>query len=99
MSVDTVTSYIPHLPTPLAVALCALPVVYAYTSSKQKKALPPGPKPLPLIGNVLDVPKEAAWKVFKEWGHEYGVYYPTLFYSIPIFLGLRLWVTDEVVLD
>ncbi|KAI0088547.1 cytochrome P450 [Irpex rosettiformis] len=72
MNTETVTSYIPHLPTPLAVALCALPVVYAYTSSRQKKALPPGPKPLPLIGNVLDVPREAAWKVFKEWGHQYG---------------------------
>lgn len=34
--------------------------------------LPPGPKGLPFIGNVLDFPKEFAWKRFVEWGSRYG---------------------------
>jgi hypothetical protein len=68
---DSSVSFLPHLPAPLALALCALPVAYAFTKHT-KQNLPPGPKPLPLIGNILDVPKEAAWKVFQEWGHQYG---------------------------
>ncbi|KAF8904750.1 cytochrome P450 [Gymnopilus junonius] len=40
---------------------------------------PPGPKPLPLIGNVNDVPREVPWKVFQEWGRKYGdiIYFHT----------------------
>ena len=39
--------------------------------------LPPGPKPVFLIGNLLDVPRptDAAWKVYAEWGKKYGMYY------------------------
>ncbi|KAF8143310.1 cytochrome P450 [Mycena galopus ATCC 62051] len=34
--------------------------------------LPPGPKGIPLIGNVLDMPKSHAWKTFAQWGDIYG---------------------------
>lgn len=34
--------------------------------------LPPGPKGWPIIGNILDFPKEYAWKRFVEWGSRYG---------------------------
>ncbi|KAJ6540312.1 cytochrome P450 [Mycena capillaripes] len=34
--------------------------------------LPPGPKGIPLIGNVLDMPKSYAWKTFAQWGDIYG---------------------------
>ncbi|KAJ6573817.1 cytochrome P450 [Mycena vulgaris] len=34
--------------------------------------LPPGPKGLPLIGNVLDMPKSHNWKTFAHWGDIYG---------------------------
>ncbi|KIJ70482.1 hypothetical protein HYDPIDRAFT_23584 [Hydnomerulius pinastri MD-312] len=33
---------------------------------------PPGPKPIPIIGNLLDMPKEKPWETFLEWGKEYG---------------------------
>ncbi|TFK53786.1 cytochrome P450 [Heliocybe sulcata] len=29
---------------------------------------PPGPKPSPIIGNLLDVPKKDSWKTYKSWG-------------------------------
>ncbi|KAK1231056.1 hypothetical protein PQX77_005832 [Marasmius sp. AFHP31] len=35
-------------------------------------ALPPGPKGLPLVGNVLDMPNGQEWKTFAEWGRTYG---------------------------
>lgn len=34
--------------------------------------LPPGPKGLPLIGNVLDMPTEKEWETFAHWGDVYG---------------------------
>ncbi|KAF9790925.1 cytochrome P450 [Thelephora terrestris] len=33
---------------------------------------PPGPKPLPLIGNVLDVPLSSPWLVYTQWAKRYG---------------------------
>jgi hypothetical protein len=34
--------------------------------------LPPGPKPLPLIGNLLDLPTGEVWKTYREWEKLYG---------------------------
>ncbi|KAF9050869.1 cytochrome P450 [Hymenopellis radicata] len=35
--------------------------------------LPPGPKGLPVIGNILDMPTEGKdWLTYAEWGHKYG---------------------------
>lgn len=36
--------------------------------------LPPGPKPLPLLANLLDVPNTMPWKTYTEWSHKYGTY-------------------------
>ena len=33
---------------------------------------PPGPKPLPLIGNILDMPTSDEWEKAVEWGQQYG---------------------------
>lgn len=35
--------------------------------------LPPGPKPLPLIGNVLDMPKYHEWYTYQDWNKKYGL--------------------------
>lgn len=35
-------------------------------------SLPPGPKGLPIIGNVLDMPSEKDWLTFAHWGDIYG---------------------------
>ena len=38
------------------------------------KHLPPGPKPLPVIGNILDVPKSFPWLGFHDMCKQYGEY-------------------------
>lgn len=41
--------------------------------SKGKRApYPPGPKPLPLIGNALDFPSEKFAQSYAEWGQKYN---------------------------
>lgn len=36
------------------------------------KPVPPGPRPLPLIGNLFNVPKTYQWKTFAEWSTRAG---------------------------
>jgi hypothetical protein len=39
---------------------------------RQPLSLPPGPKGLPLVGNVADMPTQHEWKTFAEWARKYG---------------------------
>ncbi|KAJ7226387.1 cytochrome P450 [Mycena rebaudengoi] len=34
--------------------------------------LPPGPRKLPLVGNLLDIPADFAWEKYMEWSKEYN---------------------------
>ncbi|EGN97597.1 hypothetical protein SERLA73DRAFT_75262 [Serpula lacrymans var. lacrymans S7.3] len=36
------------------------------------KPLPPGPPPLPIVGNALAIDAAAPWKAYMEWGKTYG---------------------------
>jgi hypothetical protein len=33
---------------------------------------PPGPRPLPIVGNILDIPKDFSWLTYAQFSKKYG---------------------------
>lgn len=57
-------------------ALFALTLYYVYTFYKKRSQLPPGPLPLPIVGNLLSLRNLDRWEVqFNEWKQKYGNVY------------------------
>jgi hypothetical protein len=48
-------------------SLIVLGIILFAWSNKRKEKLPPGPGGLPILGNLLQIPKDRAWLVFSEW--------------------------------
>ncbi|KAH6919267.1 cytochrome P450 [Coprinopsis sp. MPI-PUGE-AT-0042] len=55
-----------------AIAGLALLQAARAASKRNRLPLPPGPKGLPLIGNLLDIPQIKPWRVYNEWAEQYG---------------------------
>ena len=45
---------------------------YNLTTKKRAAPYPPGPKGLPLLGNIADLPQTQPWDTFSKWGETYG---------------------------
>ncbi len=52
-------------------------ISWLYSTPKRRPSLPlpPGPKPLPLLGNLFDVPQEKPWITYMGWSRSYGMLY------------------------
>ncbi|EGO24642.1 hypothetical protein SERLADRAFT_408541 [Serpula lacrymans var. lacrymans S7.9] len=53
-------------------ALAALGAFLIRHLLRSKHSPPPGPKPLPFIGNIFDVPTDKPWLTFVNWKAKYG---------------------------
>jgi len=63
------------IPPHLALILGTLGVFVVYWRNGQRRGreLPPGPKKLPFIGNLLSMPRRVEWETFVKWGKEYSL--------------------------
>ncbi|KAF7791631.1 hypothetical protein EIP86_002650 [Pleurotus ostreatoroseus] len=63
-------------PASTVAALFAATVLYVLFKvlrfRRMRALMPPGPPGLPVLGNVLQVPKEQAFRQFADWGNTYG---------------------------
>ncbi|GAB1319838.1 Cytochrome P450 monooxygenase psoD [Madurella fahalii] len=79
----------------LAIVGVALLVVHQYIN---RSRLPPGTRPLPgprnlpFIGRVHDIPADGAWLKFYEWSKQYGP-----IYQMEIFGTVHVWISSEAV--
>ncbi|OJJ45278.1 hypothetical protein ASPZODRAFT_69621 [Penicilliopsis zonata CBS 506.65] len=47
-------------------------LVYRHLFSKPTYSLPPGPKPLPIVGNILDMVRSTPMDMFTQWHQKFG---------------------------
>ena len=45
---------------------------------------PPGPRPLPVVGNLFDTPTEYDWLTYSDWAKKYGKFFGTLEFALVI---------------
>ncbi|CCM01198.1 uncharacterized protein FIBRA_03246 [Fibroporia radiculosa] len=66
-----------------------------WTTNQEKGRLPPGPRGLPFVGNLLDLPSSYAYKTFTEWGEKWGdIISLTLFGQPIVILNSMKHVTE-----
>lgn len=71
------------------VVVMLLALLPRFIRRKPLAQLPPGPKGLPFIGNLLDMPSEKEWLTFAQWGDAWGEWLlePAKSSSLTVFLG------------
>jgi len=55
----------------VAIAI-SLSIYWILWRHQKKLPYPPGPRPLPLIGNVHQLPDKLRYQTYAEWGKKYG---------------------------
>lgn len=78
----------------IAAAVLACTVFKRLSNRNKELPYPPGPKPLPLIGNIRDIPLASPWITYTEWAKTYGRLH--VWHSIPLYLFLLLFPIGDI---
>ncbi|KAJ7118254.1 cytochrome P450 [Mycena epipterygia] len=46
--------------------------LHSRLTTRSKLPLPPGPRKLPIVGNIFDLPKDFQWETYKDWSRQYN---------------------------
>ncbi|KAK7041957.1 hypothetical protein VNI00_008939 [Paramarasmius palmivorus] len=65
-------------------------VAWKLRLSRAPAPLPPGPKGLPVVGNIFDLPRSQPWLTYSKWAKEYG---PIVHLHVP---GQSLIIVNDV---
>lgn len=65
--------------TSMAVFLLTFALYRRYTVYRRQLRLPPGPKGIPIFGNIYNMPKSFEWLAYDKWSRQYGM--PMVFTS------------------
>ncbi|CCL99947.1 uncharacterized protein FIBRA_01972 [Fibroporia radiculosa] len=64
----------------VAIVLIFSPYFYRLKTSSTTHKFPPGPKPIPILGNAHQLPPEYQWRAFAQWAEIYGdIFYFKIF--------------------
>lgn len=55
-----------------SLALSLMVLIWYLQKERKAKSMPPGPPPLPVIGNLFDVPRKAEAQVYSHLADKYG---------------------------
>ncbi|KAH8103582.1 cytochrome P450 [Cristinia sonorae] len=73
----------------IVLAVLSLIAVFIAASrwKRSRLPLPPGPKPWPILGNILDMPLVRPWEKYREWCQTYNVIFLDLPMNPTVILG------------
>jgi hypothetical protein len=57
----------------IALAIFAVVLLKKFFTKRSVASLPPGPPKLPLLQNLLNLPRGKVWVTYSDWGKQWGM--------------------------